>query len=99
MLCPNELRIKFTGFSLTGYLPFQKVILHGLVRDESGRKMSKSLGNVIDPMDVIDGITVQKMLKRLDKSTFSEVEKSRVFVVELKFYEFYCFNLDGHKSF
>ncbi|KAM3716824.1 putative valine--tRNA ligase [Dirofilaria immitis] len=62
-------------YSLTGYLPFPKVVLHGLVRDENGRKMSKSLGNVIDPMDVVDGISLQKMLERLDKSSLSETEK------------------------
>ncbi|KAK6108694.1 valine--tRNA ligase [Brugia pahangi] len=61
--------------SLTGYLPFPKVVLHGLVRDENGRKMSKSLGNVVDPMDIVDGISVQKILGRLDKSTLTEEEK------------------------
>ncbi|CAG9535460.1 unnamed protein product [Cercopithifilaria johnstoni] len=62
-------------YSLTGYLPFPKIVLHGLVRDENGKKMSKSLGNVIDPMDIVDGISLQKMLERLDKSTLSETEK------------------------
>lgn len=37
-----------------GEIPFEKVYLHGLVRDEKGRKMSKSLGNVIDPLDVAE---------------------------------------------
>ncbi|VDO56367.1 unnamed protein product [Onchocerca flexuosa] len=37
--------------------------------------MSKSLGNVIDPMDIVDGISIQKMLERLDKSFLSEIEK------------------------
>ncbi|VDM96983.1 unnamed protein product [Thelazia callipaeda] len=61
--------------SLTGYWPFSQVLLHGLVRDENGKKMSKSIGNIIDPMDVIDGISIQKMLERLNESNISEVEK------------------------
>ncbi|MCP9264591.1 valyl-tRNA aminoacylation [Dirofilaria immitis] len=51
-------------YSLTGYLPFPKVVLHGLVRDENGRKMSKSLGNVIDPMDVVDEMAASSLRSR-----------------------------------
>lgn len=41
------------GIGLTGQAPFDTVYLHGLVRDDKGRKMSKSLGNVIDPLEVV----------------------------------------------
>lgn len=47
-------RMIFQGLEFTGQKPFSDVLLHGLVRAEDGRKMSKSLGNGVDPMDVID---------------------------------------------
>ncbi|XP_069630098.1 valine--tRNA ligase, mitochondrial isoform X3 [Haliaeetus albicilla] len=58
-------RMVMLGQQLTGCLPFSQVLLHSLVRDTHGRKMSKSLGNVIDPCDIIAGASLQELQERL----------------------------------
>ena len=64
------------GMTLTGQLPFSQVFLHAMVRDAHGRKMSKSLGNVLDPIDVTEGISLEDMHKKLREGNLdsSEVE-------------------------
>ncbi|XP_019766306.2 valine--tRNA ligase isoform X2 [Dendroctonus ponderosae] len=54
-------RMVMLGTHLTGQLPFKKVLLHGVICDAHGRKMSKSLGNVIAPEEVIDGVTLEQL--------------------------------------
>lgn len=54
-------RMVMMGLGLTNKLPFKSVLLHSLVRDKKGRKMSKSLGNVIDPLEVINGTSLKEL--------------------------------------
>ncbi|XP_029441072.1 valine--tRNA ligase, mitochondrial isoform X2 [Rhinatrema bivittatum] len=58
-------RMVMLGEQLTGRLPFTQVFLHSMVRDSHGRKMSKSLGNIVDPLDVISGVSLQTLQEKL----------------------------------
>ncbi|CAI8494281.1 unnamed protein product [Pichia kudriavzevii] len=72
-------RMVMLGLKLTGQVPFKEVFCHSLVRDAQGRKMSKSLGNVIDPSDVISGITLEKLHAKLTQGNLDprEIEKAK----------------------
>ncbi|KAI5074620.1 hypothetical protein GOP47_0010581 [Adiantum capillus-veneris] len=72
-------RIVMLGVNLTGQVPFKQVYLHAMVRDAQGRKMSKSLGNVVNPLDVMHGAALNELYKELEKSGLSksEVEKGK----------------------
>ncbi|ODV83984.1 hypothetical protein CANARDRAFT_29448 [[Candida] arabinofermentans NRRL YB-2248] len=72
-------RMILLGVKLTGNVPFKEVFCHSLVRDAQGRKMSKSLGNVIDPLDVISGISLENLQKQLYQGNLDskEIEKAK----------------------
>ncbi|KAG9509207.1 Valine--tRNA ligase, partial [Fragariocoptes setiger] len=70
-------RMVMLSLTLTGQLPFSEVLLHSIVRDAHGRKMSKSLGNVIDPLDVISGITLNDLGQKLIGSNLDPKELER----------------------
>ncbi|XP_070006507.1 valine--tRNA ligase, mitochondrial 1-like isoform X2 [Nicotiana sylvestris] len=70
-------RMVMLGIKLGGDVPFTKVYLHPMIRDAHGRKMSKSLGNVIDPLEVINGIELAGLHKRLKEGNLDAKEFER----------------------
>ncbi|KAK4161186.1 mitochondrial valine--tRNA ligase [Cladorrhinum sp. PSN259] len=74
-------RMIFLSIKLTGKVPFSEVFCHSLIRDSEGRKMSKSLGNVVDPLDVISGIELQSLHDKLLTGNLaaSEVKKATAY--------------------
>lgn len=67
-------RMIMLGVQLTDTIPFKEVFCHAMVRDAHGRKMSKSLGNVIDPIDVIEGCTLEALHAQLRNGNLDEKE-------------------------
>jgi len=70
-------RMVMMGLQLTDQLPFHTIYLHAMVRDKEGRKMSKSLGNVIDPLEVINGCTLDSLLKKLENGNLPAKEVAK----------------------
>jgi valyl-tRNA synthetase len=79
-------RMVMMGLELTGKLPFTDVFLHTLVRDAKGIKMTKSLGNVIDPICVIEGITLQGLHDSISGGNLAPEQLSKAYQLQKEYF-------------
>ncbi len=71
-------RMVMMGIKFLDKVPFKTIYIHGLVRDSEGKKMSKSIGNVIDPIDIIDGINLEKLIDKRINSLVQPKLKNKI---------------------
>ncbi|HEY8529278.1 MAG TPA: valine--tRNA ligase [Paenibacillaceae bacterium] len=100
-------RMIFTALEFTGTIPFREVLIHGLVRDAQGRKMSKSLGNGVDPLEVIEKYGADAMRFMISTGStpgqdvrfrWEKVEQARNFANKIwNASRFVLMNLDGYE--
>ena len=72
------IRMIMFGLKFTKKIPFQEIYIHGLIRDKKGTKMSKTKGNVIDPIDIITGISYEKLIKKRTLNLINPKLKQKV---------------------
>ncbi len=77
-------RMIMMGLKFTNQVPFKDVYIHGLVRDSEGNKMSKSKGNILDPLDLIDGIDLENLIKKRTSSLMNPKAEDKIKIDTIK---------------